>query len=297
MTEGVRPVAKTPATESFPVASCLLPAAHRRVILAFYAVVRAADDVADDTSVPALERLAHLDALDRAVRAGMSDRSPDAPDVPKLPMAEADRVRTLCTALRARGVSAAPVHDLLAAFGRDVTHVPCADWAALRESCAGTAHPVGHFLLTLYGAPAELRPRADALCAGLQILNHLQDCGRDWRDMGRCYLPGDWLAAEGVAPEALGASQASPALRRVLDRVLAATDPLLAEAAGLPAALARVRGCRGLAAQAGATVACARALARRLARQDPLARRVTLGPAAGLGAALRAGQWWWRGAA
>ena len=39
---------KTHREENFPVASLLIRASHRPIILAFYYFVRAADDVADD---------------------------------------------------------------------------------------------------------------------------------------------------------------------------------------------------------------------------------------------------------
>ena len=37
-------------------------------------------------------------------------------------------------------------------------------------------------------ARTPIRP-SDALCAALQVLNHLQDCQKDLHDLDRCYLP------------------------------------------------------------------------------------------------------------
>ena len=34
----------------------------------------------------------------------------------------------------------------------------------------------------------------------VQVLNHLQDCGNDYRTLHRVYIPEDWLAAEGLDP-------------------------------------------------------------------------------------------------
>ena len=39
-------------------------------------------------------------------------------------------------------------------------------------------------------------PANDALCAALQIINHLQDCGKDYRDLDRVYIPLDGLARD-----------------------------------------------------------------------------------------------------
>ena len=35
------------------------------------------------------------------------------------------------------------------------------------------------------------------MCSALQILNHLQDCQADWRDLQRLYIPSDWLREAG----------------------------------------------------------------------------------------------------
>ena len=118
------------------------------------------------------------------------------------------------------------------------------------------------------------RPAAasDALCTALQILNHLQDCGDDWRDLGRLYVPLEWLRAEGLEAGALLAPQACPALRRVLDRVLAGVDVLLAEAGPI----GRLMASRRLGLESAVIVALARALRDELGRRDPLAERVEL---------------------
>ena len=40
---------------------------------------------------------------------------------------------------------------------------------------------------------------SDALCAALQIINHLQDCGKDYRNIDRVYIPLDDLLPVGSA--------------------------------------------------------------------------------------------------
>ena len=59
---------------------------------------------------------------------------------------------------------------------------------------------------------------ADALCASLQVLNHLQDCARDLRDLDRCYIPQDWLKAKGLSTDDIARPETSPALRAVSRR-------------------------------------------------------------------------------
>ena len=117
----------------------------------------------------------------------------------------------------------------------------------------------------------------------LQVINHLQDCQDDYRQLDRVYLPLDWMAAEGAAVEDLDAASTSPALRRVLDRALRGVDDLMAAARPLPEGLAS----RRLAMESAAILRIAERLSRLLARRDPLARRVELTKAEYLWCCLR----------
>lgn len=252
---------KTARGENFPVGSWLIAAPLRPHVAQFYAFARAADDVADTRGLPAAEKLRLLDRFE----AGL-DGVADSPDC----------ARRLRECLGACGVTDVHARNLLAAFRRDAVNPRCADWGDLLGYCALSAHPVGRFLLDLHGESPERSPRiyaaSDALCAALQVLNHLQDIDLDCRALDRIYLPQDWLAAEGVAETDLVALGATPGLRRVIDRTLDGCDGLIARAAALPAGLRS----RRLAAESAAILALARRLAARLRRGDPLAMRVAL---------------------
>src|SRR5689334_25355515 len=50
--------------ENFPVASRLIDARHRGIILAFYEFVRVADDIADHTTLSEREKLAQLERVE-----------------------------------------------------------------------------------------------------------------------------------------------------------------------------------------------------------------------------------------
>src|SRR5665647_1929431 len=56
---------KTHRDENFPVASWLIQPRHRTLILAFYAFVRCADDIADHATLSASEKLNLLDRLEQ----------------------------------------------------------------------------------------------------------------------------------------------------------------------------------------------------------------------------------------
>ncbi len=179
-------------------------------------------------------------------------------------------------------MSPAHARDLLAAFRQDAVKQRYASWAELMDYCRYSAAPCGRYLLALHGEAGEageagemaaaVVASADALSAALQVINHIQDCRADYLDLQRVYLPLDWLEAEGAALAELAAGATSPALRRVLDRMLDGVDELLADARPLPALVRD----RRLALEAAVVLAIAGKLSRRLRAEDPLAGRVAL---------------------
>jgi phytoene/squalene synthetase len=138
--------------------------------------------------------------------------------------------------------------------------------------CYLSAAPVGRYLLDLHGETRDGWPASDALCNALQVLNHLQDCQDDYRNLDRVYLPLDWMADERETVEALDRASSSPALRRVLDRCIHATDALLVTAQELPHRLKS----RGLAMESAVIVRLALRLSELLKHGDPIAARVAL---------------------
>src|SRR5437588_2660767 len=192
---------KGPRDENFPVASRLIHPRHRGPILAFYEFVRTADDMADHATLTAQEKLDLLDQLE-ATFLGKND------DVP-----EGVRLRS---ALRERSLSPRHAQDLLTAFRMDVTKLRYRDWDDLMNYCTYSAMPVGRFVLDVHGEDRSCWPANDALCAALQIINHLQDCRADYRNLDRVYVPLDALAAAGAKIEDLGGERSPPALRECL---------------------------------------------------------------------------------
>src|SRR5262249_21021184 len=132
--------------------------------------VRAADDVADNATAMADEKLALLEQMRRSL-VGDSDAVPEGVALRRV-LAER---------------SLKPVHalDLLEAFRRDCTKQRYRDWDDLIDYCRFSAMPVGRFVLDVHGESQSLWPANDALCAALQVINHLQDCAKDYRELNR----------------------------------------------------------------------------------------------------------------
>ncbi len=268
------PSGKGAGDENFPVASLLIRRDFRPHIRAYYAFARAIDDIADSPSLTPAEKLARLDAFEGA----LTGPAPPPPGYGK--------ALALRESLAATGVPARHATDLVAAFRQDATQSRYADWDSLMGYCALSANPVGRYLLALHGEEEAALAASDALCSALQVLNHLQDCGDDYRSLGRVYLPLDWMQAEGVAAEDLDAGALSSGLRRVLDRMLDRCDRLIGQATPM----GRLIRDRRLAAEAAVIVNLARRLSTRLRRQDPLATRVSLSKLDAV-AALGGGLW------
>jgi hydroxysqualene synthase len=243
--------------ENFPVASFLIAPRHRDVILAFYNFVRTADDIADHANLSADEKLALLDRLGAGLTGGNDDD------------ATAVRLRAL---LAERALSPKHAHDLLAAFKLDVTKLRYRDWDDLIGYCSLSAMPVGRFVLDVHGESRSTWAANDALCAALQIINHLQDCKDDYDNLDRVYIPLDALGAQGLGVEALAAPQASPSLLAVLHGLAQRTDRLLGESDVFPLLIED----RRLALEVSVINTLAHRLTYLLQRRDPLSERVEL---------------------
>ncbi len=243
--------------ENFPVASFLIGPRHRGVILAFYNFVRTADDIADHATLKPAEKLRLLDRLEAGLLGANAE--------------DAVAVR-LRAALLERGLSPKHAQDLIAAFRLDVTKLRYRDWDDLISYCSLSAMPVGRFVCDVHGESRNVWPANDALCAALQIINHLQDCKSDYRTLDRVYLPQDALAASGTSVEALGGERASPALLDCLHKLAERAERLLSESDDFAVSLVDRR--------LGLEVAVIDTLAHRLTRilkvRDPLSERVHL---------------------
>jgi phytoene/squalene synthetase len=147
--------------------------------------------------------------------------------------------------------------------------------------CRYSAMPVGRFVLDLHGEDRSTWAYSDPLCSALQVINHLQDCAKDYCELDRAYLPLDILAAHGTNVAALLDPRASPALRACLRDVAAKTAALMPEASKLPLAVRDAR----LGLETGAIVRLAHRLIGILIVRDPLSEPVHLTKA---GAALQA---------
>jgi farnesyl-diphosphate farnesyltransferase len=244
--------------ENFPVASWLIRKNLRVHVHAFYDFARNADDIADHAELPPADKIGRLNIMEAVLTGAREDGSPSA--------------LRLRASLAQSGVSAIHARELLVAFRQDATKTRYENWAALMDYCRYSAAPVGRQVLELHGESRATWPASDALCASLQVLNHLQDCAADLRSLDRCYLPQDWLALHGVQTDDIARSKTGPGLRATFNDMLTETRKLNDAAAALPGLVKA----RRLRVEVAIIAGIARRLTERLQNGDPLAMRVKL---------------------
>lgn len=181
--------------ENFPVASLLCPPALRPAVMAIYHFARTADDIADEGTASAAERLAELAAYRACLASCVAGKATGT-------ARWAPIFDPLQTAVQGHQLPPELLHDLLSAFEQDVHHTASGHrYAHLDELlayCRLSANPVGRLLLHLYGVhDATALRQSDQICSALQLINFWQDISVD-HARGRHYLPADGLARHGL---------------------------------------------------------------------------------------------------
>jgi squalene synthase HpnC len=266
------PSGKGAGDENFPVGSFLIRRELRPHVHAFYRFARQADDIADNPALASEDKVRRLDRMGEILDGAPGADSPAA--------------TTMRASLAENGVTSQHCHDVLRAFRLDATKTRYRDWDDLMEYCRYSASPVGRQVLDLHGEDRANWPANDALCSALQVLNHLQDCGEDYRNLDRVYLPETDLAAQGAMVTELSGNRMSDGLRAVKLGLLDGCDQLIEQARGFPAGVRSW----GLRCEVAAILELATRLAAHLRVGDPLAMRVKLSKADFL-AALLLGTW------
>ena len=246
--------------ENFPVGSWLLSNKLRPHITCFYDFARCADDIADNPELSSEEKIKRLEGFEEALLGKGSGNS------------AFQKAMNMHESLKETGVSPQHCRDLLCAFKQDAIKSRYNDWADLVAYCALSAAPVGRYMIDLHGEPNMSYEGSDSLCSALQLINHLQDCGDDYRTLNRVYLPMDWVSDAGLDLIDLSCNKTTPALRQVLEWTLIGINEQLSDAENLHTRLCSVR----LSLEASTIYQIARKLCQKLRENDPLSKRIEL---------------------
>jgi squalene synthase HpnC len=212
-------VAAKAADENFPVALRLLPARYRRHLMAVYVYARTVDDIGD--RAPVADRSGLLDELEADLRrlyasVGYASVQPGpvssaSPQAPKLLA-----IKGLRPTVTDCAVPIQPFLDLIQANRQDQTVSRYETFDDLVGYCRLSANPVGRIVLYVFRQFTDARAElSDSVCTALQLAEHWQDIGEDYRD-GRIYLPQADLREYGCEEQDLAAARAAPRLRQLM---------------------------------------------------------------------------------
>jgi squalene synthase HpnC len=202
------------AGENFPVALRLLPARHRQHLMAVYGFARTADDIGD--SAPVAERARLLDELEADLDRLYSGQDGVQEHSGQDGVQELSVIRALGPAVTQCAIPQQPFLDLIQANRQDQLVARYQTFDDLQGYCRLSANPVGRVVLYVFGAFSPARAGlSDQVCTALQLAEHWQDVGEDFR-AGRVYLPGEDMTRYGCAESDLSAPLASPALRALV---------------------------------------------------------------------------------
>lgn len=203
-------------SKSFSKAAILLPREMRTHATVLYAFCRVADDAIDESTDPARNHDLIRRRLDLVYARAPIDDPVD---------------RALAAVVAETSLPRAPLDMLLEGFAWDVEarHYETED--DLVAYAVRVAGAVGVAMTRLMGpSDPHVLARACDLGVAMQLTNVARDVGEDAR-RGRCYLPSDWLEQAGVdRDELLARPSPSPALSRVVERLLNRADELYARA-------------------------------------------------------------------
>ena len=199
-------------SKTFFAASRLLPKRIRDAAIALYAFCRVADDMVDlgDSIERSLKVLHHR--LDR-IYAGQPENTVED--------------RALAVVVQRHALPRHLLDALLDGFGWDGHERRYETMEDLHGYAARVAGSVGAMMCWIMGPQqAVTLARACELGVAMQLTNIARDVGEDAR-IGRVYLPLQWMREEGIDPNAwLLAPVCTPALQRVIERVLQEADSL-----------------------------------------------------------------------
>ena len=187
--------------ENFTVASLLLRRGQRRALLGIYGFARLVDDIGDETTG---DRQAMLDWLEDDVERMLTGE-------PIHPL-----LRRLAPSARELGFPKRAFLRLIAANRQDQEVSRYATYDELAAYCDLSANPVGELVLyTFRSATPERIAWSDSVCTALQLAEHWQDVGEDYR-RGRIYLPQEDLERFGVEEAELAVQAPSQPLRELI---------------------------------------------------------------------------------
>ncbi len=207
-------------SKSFALASRLFDRQTRERVWLLYAWCRKCDDMADGQDhggemAAVGDPAARLVVIRRLTSQALRGENTGEPAFDALGIVAAE-----C------GLTQKMADDVIGGFALDT-----ADWRPkstddLYQYCFHVAGAVGVMMAAVMGVAADDDETLDRACdlgLAFQLANIARDVAED-AAVGRCYLPTDWLAEAGIAPDQLMAEVNRPALSGLVRRLCDASE-------------------------------------------------------------------------
>ncbi len=204
---------KSHSDENFPVASFLMTKKIRSIVRVFYFFARMADDIADHQKLSSNQKKKILLFFDNAISKSKKTNN-------KILDKMIAKFKELPSGKKYS-------RNLLKAFMMDASNKKYKNWNDLLYYCKFSANPVGRFVIDAVNERKNIEKiyeASDSLCTALQIINHIQDCKKDFKELNRVYIPESFFKKYSVDKKILRKSKSIENFERlkieIVDNVL-----------------------------------------------------------------------------
>ena len=205
---------KSYSDENFPVASFLMTKKIRSIVRVFYFFARMADDIADHQKLSSNQKKKILLFFDNAISKSKKTNN-------KILDKMIAKFKELPSGKKYS-------RNLLKAFMMDASNKKYKNWNDLLYYCKFSANPVGRFVIDAVNERKNIEKiyeASDSLCTALQIINHIQDCKKDFKELNRVYIPESFFKKYSLDKKILRKSKSIENFERlkieIVDNVLA----------------------------------------------------------------------------
>lgn len=213
-------------SKSFAKAAMLFDPQTRQSVMMLYAWCRYCDDVIDGQTLghgqqelAVAEKMARLRMLQEETERTCNGEPSDIP-----------AFAALAQVLQRHGVERRHLFQLLEGFGLDAAEARFRTLDDTLHYCYHVAGVVGVMMAKIMGAQdSEVLHRAADLGIAFQLTNIARDVIEDMQ-VGRCYLPEQWLAKHGIRREAMHLPQHHAALHALACELVALAEQYYASA-------------------------------------------------------------------
>ncbi len=204
---------KSYSDENFPVASFLMTKKIRSIVRVFYFFARMADDIADHQKLSSNQKKNILLFFDNAISKSKKTNN--------------KVLDKMIAKFKELPSGKEYSRNLLKAFMMDASNKRYNNWRDLLYYCKFSANPVGRFVIDAVNERKNVEKiyeASDSLCTALQIINHIQDCKKDFKELNRVYIPESFFKKYSLDKKTLRKSKSEENFERlkieIIDNVL-----------------------------------------------------------------------------